>query len=179
MQSSSMLDKMQAVNTFLICEGVKRDVICCQYIWHIQQTKYKEYGFFLLYTKRECGRRRRVAFYSHLFHTYIILQFFYYLLRLIHSLSHSYLTPSNAWNRSGMRQRKNLTTLVAFHSSQVHISSAYETIPTLAYLHISPTYLYKHNMHSCMRETVSLLCSNLASFKGFVINILHRIIWSL
>lgn len=110
MQSSSMLDKMQAFNTFLICEGVKKYVICCQYIWHIQQTKIKNMDFFLilLYTKK-CGRRRRVAFYSHLFHTYIILQFFsflYYLLCLTHSLSHSYLTPANASEQARNEAKK-------------------------------------------------------------------------
>lgn len=108
----------KAFNTFLICEGVKKCVICCQYIWHIQQTKIKKetslwifFFFILLYTKT-CGRRSRVAFYSHLFHTYIILQFFFYYLLAPLSLPPFYSFIFNTvkcieWKRNeGILQKK-------------------------------------------------------------------------
>lgn len=111
MQSSSMLDKMQAFNTFLICEGVKKYVICCQYIWHIQQTKIKNMDFFsrsAIHKKKVWKKKTSSFLFTLISHIHYIafFSFLYYLLCLTHSLSHSYLTPANASEQARNEAKK-------------------------------------------------------------------------
>jgi len=95
MQSSSMLDKMQAFNTFLIYEGVKKYVICCQYIWHIQQTKIKNMDFFShssIHKKKVWKKKTSSFLFTLISHIHYIAIFFFPLLLIVpHSLPSSFI----------------------------------------------------------------------------------------